>query len=320
MMHLESRRMERGQAHLRNYGDQVSNMPAGPLPLVSVIIPYYSQGAYIAETIASVRRQTYPNIELIVVDDESSEDHKEALLKIRDLVIHRIPNSGPPAARNYGFQQSAGEFLVFLDADDFLPDQAIENNLRALLEHPDASLAFGAVQVIDSRGATLIPDRVCFPRRNYFLMLLETNPIYSPGAAMVRRAAFERVGRFKDLRRFQTDDYELYLQLAKEGSLYRHDAPVLRYRRHDTNMSSDRVQMLAATLDSLNRIASEYRLGLLERLQLWHGRRRWKYEFGTDRGTSPAVKALYFRVATSWNIDFSYLLRTLLRRYASKCG
>jgi glycosyltransferase involved in cell wall biosynthesis len=312
--------MEKGQAHLRQDSDQVINELTDLLPLVSVIIPYYSQGAYIAETIASVRRQTYPNIELIVVDDGSPEDHREALLKIRDLVVHRIPNSGPPAARNYGFQQSSGEFLVFLDADDFLPDQAIENNVCALLEHRDASLAFGAVQVIDSRGATLIPDRVCFPRRNYFLMLLETNPIYSPGAAMVRRAAFEQVGRFKDLRQFQTDDYELYLQLAKKGSLCRHDAPVLRYRRHDTNMSSDRLQMLSATLDSLNRIAAEHHLDLLERLQLWHGRRRWKYEFGNYRRTSPALKSLYFKAATLWNIDFSYLLRTWLRRYASKCG
>lgn len=312
--------MKRGQGHLSKDGSQVLDKIGGQLPLVSVIIPYYSQGAYIAETIASVRRQTYPNIELIIVDDESPEDHKKALLKIRDLVVHRIPNSGPPAARNYGFQQSSGEFLVFLDADDFLPDRAIEHNLLALLEHRDASLAFGAVQVIDSRGETVVPDRVCLPRRNYFLMLLETNPIWSPGAAMVRRSAFEQVGRFKDLRRFQTDDYELYLQLAKKGPLYRHNASVLRYRLHDTNMSRDRVQMLSATLDSLNRIESEHSLDLVERLQLWHGRKRWKYEFGNYPGVHPALKSVYFRMATLWNIDFFYLLRTWLRRYASKCG
>lgn len=311
---------KKGSASLNIDEARAASEAINQFPLVSVIIPYYSQGAYIAETIESVRRQTYPNIELIVVDDESAQDHENALRKIEGIEIYRIRNSGPPAARNYGFKRSAGEYLVFLDADDVLPDQAIEKNLETLLEHPEASLVFGAVQVIDSAGRVLVPDHVCLPRRNYFLMLLETNPICSPGATMMRRSAFEQAGKFVELGQFQVDDYELYLQIAKYGSLCQQDDCVLRYRRHDTNMSKDRARMLMATLDSLNRVASLHHFSHLERLQLWHGRRRWNYEFIEPPATLLGLRPLYYKFATSWNIDLVGVLRMWLRRYLRKCG
>ncbi|WP_263377747.1 glycosyltransferase [Granulicella paludicola] len=295
-------------------GRDIASDSAAPLPLVSVIIPYYSQGSYIAETIQSVRRQTYPNIELIVIDDGSAEVHAEALRKLEGLVVHRIPNSGPPAARNFGFHQSSGEYLVFLDADDVLTDESIQKNLHMLLANPKAALAFGAVEVIDSHGQTLIKNRVCLPRRNYFLMLLETNPIWSPGAAMVRRTAFKQAEGFRDMRQFQADDYEFYLHLARIGDFCQHDECVLRYRRHSSNMSNDRERLLWATLEGLDRLAAEHQLGLLERLQLWHGRRRWQHEFSDRKGLLAELKSFYFKIATFWNIDALYLLQKLTSR------
>jgi glycosyltransferase involved in cell wall biosynthesis len=286
---------------------------AGQTPLVSVIIPFYSQGPFIAETVESVRKQTYPNIELIVIDDGSAEIHAAALEDLEGLVVHRIVNSGPPAARNFGFQQSCGEYLVFLDADDVLPAWSIERNLQALLENPEAALAFGAVEVIDSHGQVLIKNRVCLPRRNYFLMLLETNPIWSPGAAMVRRSAFELSAGFPDARRFQADDYEFYLQIARIGHFCQHDACVLSYRRHTSNMSNDRARLLGATLEGLDRLAAQHQLGVLERLQLRHGRRRWQHEFSDQKGLFAKLKSLYFKSATFWNIDALYMLQKLAK-------
>ena len=304
-------RYESEAQKLRNGSRHIIEGASETLPLVSIIVPFYSQGAYIAETVESVRRQTYPNIELIIVDDGSAEVHAKMLAQIDGLVVHRISNSGPPAARNFGFQKSSGEYIVFLDADDVLPSESIEKNLKALLSNPAAALAFGAVEVIDSQGHTLIKNRVCLPRRNYFLMLLETNPIWSPGAAMVRRAAFEQAEGFRDMRQFQADDYEFYLQLARIGDFCQHDECVLRYRRHDTNMSNDRSRLLVATLEGLDRLAAEHKLGLLERIQLWHGRRRWQYEFSEQKGLLAKLKSFYFKTATFWNIDAVHLLQKL---------
>jgi glycosyltransferase involved in cell wall biosynthesis len=283
-------------------------------PLVSVIIPYYSQSAYIAETIESVRRQTHPNIELIVVDDGSAEDQQPALHAIKDLTVFRIPNSGPPAARNFGFAKSTGEYLVFLDADDVLVKDAIETNLRTLLANPKAVMSFGAGEVIDSFGKVLIPSRVSFPRRNYFYMLLETNPIWSPGATIVQRAAFEKIGGFPDLRKFQADDYEFYLRLARVGELCQHSDCVLQYRKHTTNMSGDKKRMLDATLETMDRINNEFDLSLFERVQLWHGKMRWRHEFSQRTGFIAKLKSQYFRKVTLWNIDVVHLVRVIGHR------
>jgi glycosyltransferase involved in cell wall biosynthesis len=287
------------------------NTVADRYPLVSVIVPYYSQSAYIAKTVESVRRQTYPNIELIIVDDGSADDQQPALLAIDGLQIHRIPNSGPPAARNHGFEQSSGEYLVFLDADDVLADDAIEKNLETLLAHPKAVLAFGAGEVIDSQGKTLVPARVSFPRRNYFFMLLETNPIWSPGATILRRDAFEKIGGFPDLRKFQADDYEFYLRLARVGEFCQHSGRVLQYRQHTTNMSSNKKRMLDATLETMDRIAADYDLTAFERLQLWHGKLRWRHEFSQKTGPVAKLKSQYFRKVTLWNINVLHLVHVI---------
>jgi glycosyltransferase involved in cell wall biosynthesis len=95
-------------------------------PLVSVIIPYYKQERFVAETVSSVTRQTYPNLEIIVVDDGSPVPASSVLPGGNDVQILRTVNRGCPAARNFGFQRSSGEYLVFLDSDDRLSPGALE--------------------------------------------------------------------------------------------------------------------------------------------------------------------------------------------------
>ena len=275
------------------------------LPLVSVIIAFYNQPAFIVQTVLSVKRQSYPNIELIVVDDGSPISAEDCLEGVEGVTILRTENGGAPAARNYGFQHSSGEYLVFLDGDDLLEPGAVEWNLAALRGCPEATLSFGAVRVIDEHGKEIGPARVCRPRRNYFLMLLETNPIWTPGATMIRREAFVKAGMFRDLRTFQVDDYELYLQLARLGTFVPHSNCVLEYRRHSNNMSNNRPKMLTATLDVLQRVEAEEDLTLLERVQLWHGRKRWINAFRNENALTTRCMNLYFRYATAWNLRIS---------------
>ena len=113
-----------------------------PYPLVSVIIAYYKQEGFIAETVRSVQQQTYPNVEIIVVDDGSPVPASSVLPESSDVLVLRTENHGCPAARNFGFKQSSGDFLVFLDSDDRLTPGALEAHLKALAEHPESALSF----------------------------------------------------------------------------------------------------------------------------------------------------------------------------------
>ncbi len=121
-------------------------------PLVSIVIPYYNLEAYVAEAVLSVKRQTYQNVEIIVVDDGSSVPADVVLRGFEGIRILRIANSGVSAARNFGFGQSKGEYVVFLDADDQLLPKAIESHVAICAQRPEAGVIFGAVRHINGRG------------------------------------------------------------------------------------------------------------------------------------------------------------------------
>jgi glycosyltransferase involved in cell wall biosynthesis len=100
-------------------------------PLVSVIIPYYKQERFVAETVRSAQQQTYPNFEIIVVDDGSPVPASSVLPESSDVLVLRTDHRGFPAAtRNFGFKQSSGEYLVFLDSDDRLSPGALDEMER----------------------------------------------------------------------------------------------------------------------------------------------------------------------------------------------
>jgi glycosyltransferase involved in cell wall biosynthesis len=262
-------------------------------PLVSVIIPYYKQEQFVAEAVKSVTQQTYPNVEIIVVDDGSPVPASSVLPGSNDVQILRTPNRGCPAARNFGFQRSCGEYLVFLDSDDRLSPGALEAHLKALAGHPEAVLSFGAQRIIDEEGDEIRPAHICRPRKNYFLMLLEGNPIGCPGATMMRRDAFIEAGRFDESVRI-VEDYPLYLRLARRHPLVRLDSWVVDYRFHGRSLSQDKEGMLKGILDVLDRLEAETPLTAYERRRLRHGRSRWRHEFRAKKTPAHRLYGLYY--------------------------
>jgi len=127
--------------------------PAGPL--VSVVIPVFNRTDLLREAVGSCFDQTYGRLELIVVDDGSTEDVEEVLRPwaSRIRLFHQT-NQGPAAARNLGITRALGELIHFLDCDDFLAPDAIERKIRALHQIPDAEVVFS--------GAHLVGDRSMF--------------------------------------------------------------------------------------------------------------------------------------------------------------
>ena len=268
------------------------NAPAGaPGPLVSVVIPYYMQQDFIAKTVLSAKAQTYPFVEVIVVDDGSPVPAGPALAGIEGVQLFRTENHGCPSTRNYGFSMSQGEYLLFLDGDDLLRPDAVEAHLYAFKANPDAGLSFGAVSIIDKEGRQTQPPHVCRPRRDYFLMLLESNPIWSPGATLIRREAFEQAGRFNHGLNVQVDDYDLYLRLARLRPFARHSQWVLEYRLHGNNVSKDQEKMLSGTLGVLDGLERSGKLTPAQANRLRYGRQRWLHVFRPR-------KTLRYRIAT----------------------
>lgn len=121
------------------------------MPAVSVIIPTYNRAPYIAETIESVLNQTYTDYEIIVIDDGSTDNTREAVGPYTDQIQYVVQeNSGSSGARNHGLRLAQGQYIAFLDSDDvWLPDK-LEKQITYMEAHPEAGLVYGPYQPVDS--------------------------------------------------------------------------------------------------------------------------------------------------------------------------
>ncbi|MFO7169801.1 MAG: glycosyltransferase [Chloroflexota bacterium] len=199
------------------YGYRPADTSAAPA--VSIITPYYNTGPVFMDTVRSVLRQSLQQWEWLVVNDGSDDPEAlRALLPLRsaDSRIRVIdqPNRGLPAARNAGAAASRAPLLFFLDSDDMLAPTALEKLAWTLESHPGSAFA-GAWTRVFGHQNTAWPRG--FDTRAAFLYENMANP-----AAMVRRAAFERVGGFDEARRAGLEDYEFWLRCAAHG-MWGHD-------------------------------------------------------------------------------------------------
>jgi glycosyltransferase involved in cell wall biosynthesis len=215
-------------------------------PLVSVIVPCYNQGRFLADALESIRCQTHGSIESIVVDDGSTDGTAaNAAAAPWSRYVHQR-NGGTAAARNTGLAHSHGEFVVFLDADDRLLPHAIETALAALSSHPEWGFVTGHVQLISENGSVLgVPPQPHADPATYF-DLLRSNYIWSPGVVTYRRgilgsAPFRAAAG-------GSADVDLNLRLALRGEFGCHHRVVLEYRQHGANMTGNPRYMLSSAI------------------------------------------------------------------------
>jgi len=213
-------------------------------PKVSVVIPCYNREKFIAETVNSVLSQTWPNIELIVVDDGCTDGSRAVLESFGPrLVILEHPgrvNRGQSAAINLGLRHSIGEYLAILDSDDLYAPDKIEKQVRFLENNPEFGLVYANCISIDEKGKELHkmyysghtppdgPDQV-----------LEDCCFNVPSNALLRRSVFEQVGFLDEaLRSAQDHDYGIRIaEVARIGYL---DECLWNYRRHGGSISNNR--------------------------------------------------------------------------------
>jgi glycosyltransferase involved in cell wall biosynthesis len=220
------------------------------MPLVSVIIPCYNHGKYLPDAIQSVYSQNHPQIEIIVVDDGSIDNTRSVCLEHPKVTYIYQQNSGLSAARNTGIKHSKGEYLVFLDADDWLLDKAVSNNLEVLLKDADIAFVSGGHQVCyeDNHHSKIVQYEV---NENQYCRLLEGNYIGMHATVMYRRWVFDTF--MFDTSLPYCEDYDLYLRIARKYKVSHHTKLIAAYRMHSNNMSANQSIMLQYTLLVLNK-------------------------------------------------------------------
>jgi glycosyltransferase involved in cell wall biosynthesis len=247
---------------------------------VSVVIPCYNQGRFLGEAIDSVLAQAGPLVEVIVVDDGSTDETADVAASRREIRYRHQRNSGLSSARNAGWHAAVGERIVFLDADDRLLPGALVAGLECLRRYPNAAFVSGHYELVDERGRLLptwrelhygdeetftsgpfqlfLPDGRLGPVAprprvvsDHYTAMLRRNYIGMHGSVMYRRDLLERTGGF-DPRLRRLEDYELYLRVTRRYPVACHEAVVAQYRRHAGGMSRRSIAMLRSALGVLH--------------------------------------------------------------------
>jgi glycosyltransferase involved in cell wall biosynthesis len=161
-------------------------------PLVSVIIPVFNTEKYLGDAIKSVLAQSYSPLELIVVDDGSTDNTAKVAESFGSFVRYYYQsNAGPGAARNLGITQAYGDYFAFLDADDLWTADKMKLQWIAFEADPDLDMAFGHIQQFYSPELTQAEkDQIRIP--------VEIMPGHHAGAMLIKKEAFLRVGLFKN--------------------------------------------------------------------------------------------------------------------------
>ncbi len=219
------------------------------LPLVSVIIPTYNRGRILREAVDSVLDQDYPNVELIVVDDGSS-DHTAAILAgyQEKIVVLRQPNRGVSAARNAGIAAARGRLISFLDSDDFWLPQKLSRQVDFFISHPGAQIC-QTEETWVRNGVRVNPGkRHQKPSGMIFEQSLALC-LVSPSAVMLKKSLLEKVGLF-DESLPACEDYDLWLRISSRYPVYLVNHPLIVKRGGHADQLSrmpglDRFRILA---------------------------------------------------------------------------
>jgi glycosyltransferase involved in cell wall biosynthesis len=186
---------------------------------VSVVIPYFKLDALIGETLASVRAQTHPDVEIVVVNDGSLREQDEFLYDMADrgeLKLVTQANAGLSAARNMGIGQARGRYVLPLDADDVIEPSFVERCLEALERDPDLAYVTTWVAYMEPDGTPIEDEGAGYMPLGNWSRLIERNNVGGTCAALFRRRLFELGFRYSpDMTSYE--DWLLYLQLARAG-------------------------------------------------------------------------------------------------------
>lgn len=219
------------------------------LPSISVVVPCFNAERWIGATLESVRAQGWSNIEVLVVDDGSS-DHSAELIRDRfpEVRLLQQANSGVAAARNLGIRSAAGDWIAFIDADDIWLPGKLAAQWKALQEQPEARLACTEWHVWHSQEPSpdqaLLEQLIAEPNHHdgcagcsgwvYTQLLLEC--CIWTSTVLAKRTLFDEIGAFDPSLRIG-EDLDLWLRVSRVTPVVRVSQPLALYRMHPNNIT-----------------------------------------------------------------------------------
>jgi glycosyltransferase involved in cell wall biosynthesis len=266
-------------------------------PLVSVVLPVHDGERFLAEAVDSILGQTLGDLELVVVDDGSTDATRSILARYDDprLRVVAQPHRGLVAALGAGIAETGAAYLARMDADDVSEPSRLERQLELLERRPRVGMAATWVAVVDEQGREL-GRRVLPPAHDDLARrLLLRNP-FQHGSVLIRRAAFDAAGGYRD-DYGANEDYDLWRRLARSWELACVPEVLYRYRVHAG----------AVTQMDPERVARRERL----RSELWRDYDAGAYDV---RGTVARARAAEPDVRHGLEADQRALVREALRR------
>jgi len=223
--------------------------------LVSVVMPAYNAAGFIAEAIASVQVQTYPNWELVIVNDGSNDNTAAVVANLKlpkkQLQYIEIDNVGPGAARNRGIVAAKGSLIAFLDADDLWEPNKLERQVQRLIDD-SYDLVFSGGRFFGDNAANhpFVTAKGPYSGPEMFAVLYQHNriPIVS---VLATKAALKKAGLFKKtgLLSRKCEDYDLWLRMAAAGcSFFGLPDKLVRYRLHSASSTHQTLTILQGDL------------------------------------------------------------------------
>jgi GT2 family glycosyltransferase len=232
---------------------------AGVAPVVSVVMPAYNAAAYLADAIESVLAQTFPDFELIVVDDGSTDQTAAVARRLasrdRRARLVSTANGGPANARNTALGIARGRFVALLDSDDVMRPHCLATQIGLLESNPDVSIV--TANVINRGGGVNFDGKPYWPRTRGVERVTAAEIIAQENAICIlsvfKREVYEAIGGF-DPEFSRNEDYEFWLRASLAGFVVlRNYQPLGFYRRHEGSWSSDEPRLIRGILEVLGR-------------------------------------------------------------------
>lgn len=268
-------------------------------PRVSVVIPCYNQGQFIDEAVESVLKQTFQDFEIIVVNDGSTDGFTSELLNSYNrpkTTVHKIRNSGVPAARNYGVKRSRGEYFLPLDADDKIAPEFLEKCVLELDQNPELGFVYTYLVCFGTEDG-----KWRFKRFDERELLLHNIVCVS---SLVRRRAFDDAGGYNEQMRQGYEDWDFWIGLVEKGWHGRRiPEHLFYYRKHPGSMCSvsdlphNRIRLIERICRNhpeIYRANLSYVVSEKEKMILMNDARIKLFE----RRNSALLGSLYWRVRT----------------------
>lgn len=228
-------------------------------PLVSIITPTYNRADFIEQAVNSVLAQTYANFELLIVDDGSTDNTRNLLepaLADSRVRYFSQENQGQSIARNLALSKAKGDFVCFLDSDNYWPAEKLEQQVGLFREHPDCDVIYGDIIVIDEKDREVSRKNMTRYSGHIAKYMIRDNCV-SMNTAMARRRCFDKLGAMSGTRRV-ADDYDLWLRFSARFRFFYVPEFFAYYRVMDDQISSDKTRRFDSNWQIINDFRREF--------------------------------------------------------------